>query len=150
MAERILAVIPVKTGIQSKKSKTEGAFIIALSGDLGAGKTTFVQGFARGLGIKKRATSPTFIIFRRFAIPKVESHKSKVESLYHVDAYRIKKSADLTALGFKEILKDPKNIVLIEWPENIKKILPKTVFWVRFKHGRRELERSLTFSKDLL
>lgn len=134
-----------ESGITRKSAR-----VIALSGDLGAGKTTFVQGFIQGLGIKKKALSPTFIIFHRFAIPKVISHKLKIRSLYHVDAYRVKNSKGLAALGFDEILLNPENIVLIEWAENIKKILPKNTSWLRFKHGKRENERSLTFSKKLL
>ncbi len=118
----------------------KGAFVIALNGELGSGKTTFVQGFVLGLGIKKRATSPTFIIFRRFAI----SH-SQFANLYHVDAYRIKNPKDLATLEFDAILSNPKNIILIEWAENIKKILPKNTLWVRFRHGKGENERLLTF-----
>jgi len=125
--------------------KRRGASVIALSGDLGSGKTTFVQGFCKGLGIKKRAISPTFIIFRRFAIPRVISHKSKVSNVYHIDAYRIKKTSELSALGLCDIMKNPKNIVLVEWAENIKKILPKGTLWVRFRHGRKENVRTLTF-----
>jgi len=124
------------------RNAAKGAFVIALTGDLGSGKTTFVQGFLRGLGVKKRATSPTFIIFRRFAV-KSHGHKSMVSSVYHVDAYRLKKAKDLSALGFKEILDDPKNIVLIEWAEKIKKILPKNAFWLKFSHGKKENERRI-------
>mgnify|MGYP001576635066 CR=1 FL=1 len=125
-------------GGKTENLKPRGAFVIALSGELGSGKTTFVQGFVRGLGIKKRMTSPTFIIFRRFKLSALS-----FKFLYHVDAYRIKKSADLAMLGFKEILKNPKNILLIEWPENIKKIVPKEVLWILFKHGKKENERKI-------
>ncbi len=162
LAERILCVIPAKAGIQKRNSRfpiksrmTEvnhrGALVIALAGDLGAGKTTFVQGFFRGLGIKKRATSPTFIIFRRFAIrrKRVMGQESGVMNVYHVDAYRIKDPQELAALGFGEILSNPKNIVLIEWPENGKNLIPKNAVNISFRHGKRESERCLTFPKNL-
>ncbi|MBU6500438.1 MAG: tRNA (adenosine(37)-N6)-threonylcarbamoyltransferase complex ATPase subunit type 1 TsaE [Patescibacteria group bacterium] len=120
---------------------SRGALILALSGELGSGKTTFTQGFLRGLGIRKKTTSPTFIIFRRFAVKS-----TWFKNLYHVDAYRLKKPRELAALGFKEILRDPKNIVLIEWAENIKSILPKNALWLRFHHGKKENEREIKFS----
>jgi len=119
--------------------------VFALQGELGAGKTTFVQGFLRGLGIKRRSASPTFIIFRRFRIGRkslVVSRQS-FRNVYHVDAYRIKKPRELLALGFKEILSDPQNIVLIEWAENIKRILPKETTWLRFAHGKKQNERTI-------
>ena len=110
--------------------------VLALTGDLGAGKTTFVQGFLRALGIKGRIMSPTFLIFKPYEI------KSKVyKKAYHVDCYRLHKPSDITKLGFKKILKNPENIVLIEWAEKIKKILPKNIVWINFFHGKKENER---------
>jgi tRNA threonylcarbamoyladenosine biosynthesis protein TsaE len=114
------------------------ALVIALQGDLGAGKTTFTQGFARGLGIKRRMASPTFIIMRRFALPRSSGN------IYHIDAYRLKKLDSLEVLGFKEILADPKNVILIEWPEKIKKILPRQTIWLKFQYGKKENERKIT------
>ena len=72
------------------KPNKSGATVLALQGDLGAGKTTFTQGFARGLGIKRRTASPTFIIMRRFAIPAMRG-KKQFKNFYHIDAYRFKK-----------------------------------------------------------
>jgi tRNA threonylcarbamoyladenosine biosynthesis protein TsaE len=126
-----------------------GAFVIALTGDLGSGKTTFVQGFLRGLGIKKRVTSPTFIIFRRFGINSGKNIRGAIreknfKNVYHVDAYRLKKAKDLSVLGFKEILDDPRNIVLVEWAEKMKKILPRKALWIKFRHGKKENERKIS------
>lgn len=87
--------------------------VIALSGELGAGKTTFVQGFAEGLGIKDKIISPTFLIIRQYPIPDQKNF------FYHIDLYRIEK-VSLEDLGLKEILTEPGNIVVIEWPERIK------------------------------
>jgi len=117
---------------------SRGALIFALAGELGSGKTTFVQGFFRGLGLK-RAASPTFIIMRRTALKS-----RKFKNVFHVDAYRIKKPKELSALGFRDILENPQNIVLIEWAEKIKNILPKRAFWLRFRHGKKENERKIS------
>ncbi len=97
------------------------AIVIGLEGDLGSGKTTFVQGIAKGLGIKGKITSPTFVIMRKY------------DFLYHIDCYRIK-SKDLLELDFKEIIKQSGNIVVIEWAERIKKVLPKDVIWMKFEY----------------
>jgi tRNA threonylcarbamoyladenosine biosynthesis protein TsaE len=118
-----------------KKTKNR---IIALHGDLGSGKTTFVQGLAKALGIKKRIISPTFIIIRSYKI-NLKNQKSKIknpgkESLYHIDLYRISGEGDVAALELAEIIKNPKNIVVIEWPEKIKMLLPKESSKVYFKY----------------
>src|SRR3989338_1835026 len=87
--------------------------VIALSGELGAGKTTFVQGFAKGLGIKEKIISPTFVLIRQHLIP------NNTKTLYHIDLYRLENKADLKQIGLEEILLDPDNIVLIEWAEKL-------------------------------
>jgi len=106
--------------IKNKPDKNK-AVIIALEGDLGGGKTTFVQGFAKGLGIKQRITSPTFVIMKKYNF------------LYHIDCYRIK-DKDLLELDFKEIISQTKNIVVIEWAERVKKILPQNTLWLKFEY----------------
>ncbi len=108
--------------------------IIALVGDLGGGKTTFLKGFARGLGIRKKILSPTFVIMRRYKIPKRKSFpKLEFDNFYHIDCYRLKKPKEILNLGFKKIIKSPKNIVAIEWAEKIKKLLPPEAIWLKFK-----------------
>lgn len=100
--------------------KGQKALIIGLEGELGSGKTTFIQGLAKGLKIKERITSPTFVIMK------------KIGWFYHIDCYRVK-SKDLLDLGFREIISQP-NLVVIEWAEKIKKILPKNTFWIKFEY----------------
>ncbi|MEK9179856.1 MAG: tRNA (adenosine(37)-N6)-threonylcarbamoyltransferase complex ATPase subunit type 1 TsaE [Patescibacteria group bacterium] len=126
----------------SVKKKT--ALVVALSGELGSGKTTFVQGFLRGLGIRKRTTSPTFILFRRFRLGhKFRDSRLGFRDLFHIDAYRIKEPRELLSLGIKEIFSDPKNIVLVEWADKIRQLLPKGAIRIRFFHGRHENERKI-------
>jgi len=99
------------------------ARIFCLYGDLGSGKTTFTQGFAKGLGIGSRLLSPTFIIVRRYDVPKSE------KLLYHIDLYRI---AHFDGLGLEEIFSDPNAIVIIEWAEKLGDALPKGRMDVHF------------------
>lgn len=113
--------------------KQKSALVFALVGDLGSGKTTFVQGFMRAMGIRKKITSPTFVL--------VKSYKVKSYKVYHIDCYRIRKSVELLKLGFKEIIGNPQSIVLIEWADRIRKILPRGVIWIEFRHGDKVNQR---------
>jgi tRNA threonylcarbamoyladenosine biosynthesis protein TsaE len=106
----------------------KGALVIGLEGDLGGGKTTFVQGFARGLGIKEKILSPTFVILKKFEIPK-----RKFKTLYHIDCYRFEDLKDILDLGFNEIISNPENIVIIEWANKIKEILPNGTIISKFE-----------------
>ncbi len=115
---------PAETKTLAKKLKINNSangMVLALKGDLGGGKTTFVQGLAKALGVKEKILSPTFNIFKKF------------NNFYHFDCYRIKNSRELLKLGFKEIVSNPKNIIAIEWAEKVKDILPKNAVWVSFK-----------------
>lgn len=108
--------------------KRNGALVIALEGNLGGGKTTFAQGFARGIGIRQKVLSPTFVIMRLHTI-----RKSHFRTLVHIDAYRIEKLNELQMLGWRDILKDRESIVLVEWADLIQKALPKECIRIRFE-----------------
>jgi tRNA threonylcarbamoyladenosine biosynthesis protein TsaE len=129
--------------IAHRSAQSARALVIALRGDLGAGKTTFTQGFFRGLGIRRNPISPTFVIMRRYKVPADRKSQvaSRIIDIYHFDAYRLKKAEDAAVLEIDQILADPKNIILIEWPEQIKKILPKDAVWLEFEYGQKENER---------
>lgn len=131
VAEKILKERPVK-----------GARVIELRGDLGAGKTTFTQGFLEALGVRGRVTSPTFVLMKRFALTGA-AKRSGFKHAYHIDAYRFRAPKEADALGLKEILKDPQAIVLIEWPERLQGLLPRVKISIRFAHGKREDERAI-------
>lgn len=94
--------------------------IVALKGDLGAGKTTFVQGLLQGLHIQDTATSPTFTLLQTYA-----------EKIHHFDLYRIASAAEFTRLGFDEFL-GGNGIALIEWPERIAPLLPPDAWLIEF------------------
>lgn len=95
--------------------------ILALSGDLGAGKTTFVQGLALGLNIQEPIQSPTFILLNVY------------DRLFHFDLYRLKNSADFTQLGLEEYF-EKEGICAIEWPERIHDLLPPETLHLHFSY----------------
>ena len=118
------------------KTKNKVACVVGLYGDLGAGKTTFTQYVAKELGIKKKVASPTFVVMKRYPL-KHEMFKN----FYHLDAYRLKNEKELLSLGWKETISNPENIVFIEWPELVKKAMPKKHYKIKIKH-LKEGERS--------
>ena len=142
--------------LKTKLEKT--AFVTALEGDLGGGKTTFLQGFAKGLGIEEKILSPTFVIVKRFHVPErsegwrrsqkqvfspvspsarrtnvLRLPRSMFHDFYHIDCYRIRKPKEILDLGFKKIISDPENIIAIEWADRIKNFLPKNALVLKFK-----------------
>ena len=124
--------------IAAKLAKDSKDYIFALTGELGAGKTTFVQGFAKGLGIKEKITSPTFVLIRQHPIPNT------TKILYHIDLYRLENTKDFQQLGLEEIWLDPNNIILIEWAEKLKE-LPKDSIKIKItKNG--DQKRIITIS----
>lgn len=118
--------------ILKKKAKGVDAIVLALSGDLGSGKTIFVKGFAKGLNIKKNILSPTFFLMKRYPIKN-----SFFKNFYHIDCYRMKSAREITRLGWKGLVKNPENIIAVEWVEKINKILPKQHLRIRLKHKNR-------------
>lgn len=110
--------------LAEKLSKKFAKGVISLSGELGAGKTTFVQGFAKGLGIKDQIISPTFVLMRQHKIPNTK------KTLYHIDLYRLEEETQISNLGLEEVLKDPNNIVVIEWAQKAKSILPEKIIQI--------------------
>ena len=115
-----------------------GAMVVALEGELGAGKTTFVKAFLKSLGLGFGVTSPTFIIMRKYP-----TSWPKYKSVYHMDCYRIKHPKELLDLGFGEIIGNPENLVLIEWADMVQHLIPKDAIWIKFKHGEEEGERTI-------
>ena len=105
------------SAILKSEKRQKRALILKLEGDLGGGKTTFIQGFAKGLGISQSVLSPTFILMRHYNI-----NHDRYHDFYHFDCYRLETEADrenLRELGFEKIINSPDNIVAIEWSNKI-------------------------------
>ncbi|MBI2628313.1 MAG: tRNA (adenosine(37)-N6)-threonylcarbamoyltransferase complex ATPase subunit type 1 TsaE [Candidatus Niyogibacteria bacterium] len=122
-----------------KVSLGKRALVIGLEGELGAGKTYFVKGFAEGLGVKETVVSPTFVLLKIFKL-----FRKKFKQLIHIDAYRVNFRKELQALGWEKFLKDPQNIIIIEWADKARGILPKNYLQVKFKHFKED-ERKIIF-----
>lgn len=116
-----------------------GAAVVALEGNLGSGKTTFVQGFARALGVRENVLSPTFVLMKVYPLTKAK----KFKHLIHIDCYRLDSSKDLLHIGFKYLVKDQEAIILIEWADRVRSLIPRSAVWIKFKHGKRSCERIL-------
>lgn len=112
----------------------KGGEIVALVGDLGNGKTTFVQGLARGFGIKNRIISPTFILRRDYQGKK---------KLCHIDLYRIEEGVEkeFRNLGTDELFGSSDTIVVIEWAEKVRELLPQSTIWITFENLGGEKRR---------
>ena len=107
----------------------KGGEVIALSGDLGAGKTTFVQGLAEGVGIDERIMSPTFLLMREHSI-------KFGGKLYHIDLYRLESNVEqeIENLGISDFWSKSENLVVIEWAEKAKETLPSNTTWIKFEN----------------
>ncbi len=109
--------------------------VVLLRGNLGAGKTVFTRGFARGLGIDETVSSPTYTIVQEYPL-------AGGGRLYHLDLYRISGVEAALAFGVDEFLDDPKSIALLEWPERIEPLWPERRIEVELLH-RSETEREI-------
>ena len=119
--------------------------LVTLQGELGAGKTTLVQGIARGLGIEETATSPTFVL--------ILEHDGKIP-LLHLDAYRLENRSGepmgydaLRDAGVLDLLDRQDAVKIVEWPERIEAVLPIPRFQIRISEGETEDERVIGISE---
>ncbi len=128
--------------ISNEFSNIEKALLIELSGNLGAGKTTFTQHLAKHLNIEEKITSPTFVLMKRYPI-----NFGKFKNLFHIDAYRIEDISEILILNLTEIFADKKNLVLVEWPEKISEALPKEKIQISFEID--EEDREISISKNV-
>lgn len=119
------------------------AIVVGLYGDLGAGKTTFMKGFAKYFGVDETIQSPTFVIEKIYELPvsKFQIPGLGFKHLIHVDAYRIENSQELITLGWNDIVNNRNNLLCIEWPERIIDIMPEHIK-IEFEHSS-ENERKI-------
>lgn len=118
--------------------EVESGNVLVFYGELGSGKTTFIQALAKALGIKRRIISPSFIIVRHYMI-------NQENSFYHIDLYRTNSKNDLIGLGIDQILEDEANIVAVEWGEKLLDLMPKKRIELKFKiEGENKRKISVT------
>ena len=103
------------------------ATVIGLVGDLGSGKTTFVQFAAKALGVTHHVTSPTFVIMKFYKL-----FTTHYKLFIHIDAYRLESAQELLDLGWRDIASDPQNLVLVEWADRVVEALPKDARQISF------------------
>jgi len=129
-------------------SPAKKATVLCLYGDLGSGKTTFTQILGRLLGVKETIQSPTFVIMKSYKLPSSPLSTFNFKLLTHIDAYRIENPQEMLNLGFEDMLNNKDNLVVIEWPERIKDILPKDTYDFYFKfvnETTRKIKSDLNF-----
>jgi len=129
---------PSETEKLAKKllAENQGTSLFGLVGDLGSGKTAFIKGIAKALGIKRNITSPTFVIEKIYP--------SQSRQLIHIDAYRLSSNQDLAAIGYDELVADKNNLIFIEWPERVFSQFPADMKIIKFEYAD-EKTRKISF-----
>lgn len=135
-----LATVAIQIRARLAESDAGHATVLALRGDLGAGKTAFVQLLGHSLGVTESIVSPTFVVMKMY-----ETTDERFARLVHMDAYRIEHEADLAPLHFDAMLAIPATLVCIEWAELIPGALPPCYFELSFVE--RDGVRTLTFTR---
>ena len=144
-----------ETAALAKKiaSGLRGSETLALIGELGSGKTTFVKALARALGVRDTVRSPSFVLMvpyrvhrrtkklTRRVIPNKPRASRGISWLVHVDAYRLKNTRQLKNIGLEEYLDQPDTVTVIEWADRVRGLLPRRSKIFTFRHGRSEKER---------
>lgn len=119
----------VVDAIRARKGKPGTATIIALSGELGAGKTAFTKGVAKALSLTETVTSPTFVIEKIYYLEDMQPYTH----LIHLDCYRLESGKELLSIGWNETATDPENLIFLEWPEKVEDILPLRALRIEFE-----------------
>ena len=118
----------------SKKTKSDKATVVCLSGDLGAGKTAFTKCIAKSLGIDDVVTSPTFILEKVYTLPRESIVGEHFKKLIHIDAYRLSSASEMRALDWEHLLSEEHNLIFIEWPEQVKGAIPDDAIKLSFEY----------------
>lgn len=118
----------------AREAPLDRAVLVGLSGDLGSGKTAFTKCVAAALKVADTITSPTFVLEKRYQIPKGRGARGRFLNLIHIDAYRLHRGEEMNVLDWNETLANPENLVLLEWPEQVLSALPKNMVNLSFEY----------------
>jgi len=129
--EELDALANTVLGMLALSRKENKTSVLAISGDLGAGKTTFMQAFAKQLQIEEPVISPTYVIMKKYAVE--EESNALFQTLIHMDVYRIETIDEMRPLRFEELLELPDTVMCIEWAEKIKELLPAHTLYMGIK-----------------
>lgn len=127
--------------LHASKQERNHAVVLALSGDLGAGKTTLTKEIASILGVVEHVSSPTFVIMKLYPLTQ---NSYGFKKLVHVDAYRLNSSKELFHLGWEELCADTNNLILVEWPECVPECIPDDAIRVVLSHVNED-SRTISF-----
>lgn len=119
----------IQRNVLSSCKPGKSARVFALIGELGAGKTTFSKTLLKELGVEQHVQSPTFSIINSYDIGFQGFTK-----VFHIDVYRIDDTKELEVLHFADILKDPQHVVVIEWADKMRELIPSDATWMTFEH----------------
>lgn len=117
-------------------STLKGGEVLALFGNLGAGKTAFTQGLAVGLGVKEIVNSPTYTIMKLYG-----ANRGLIKQLCHVDAYRLNSSQELDDIGISEYFEKIDTISVVEWADKIKDLLPDSYFCINIENKGKNIRK---------
>lgn len=124
--------------------KLKGGEVVGLIGELGLGKTTFIQFLAVAMGVKEKVLSPTFVLLK---IYRASHRQSSIKQLVHVDAYRLNHAEELKNIGLPEYLNRPDTVTVIEWADQVKDILPPDIVMINIAQGKEEGQRVIKISR---
>ncbi len=149
--KKIHSVEELNIFAQEFSAQLKSGDVVGLVGDLGAGKTTFVQYLAKALGVHHRVNSPTFLVMRlydcRLQKKSSSNNRRSIVTLVHIDAYRLKAPQELEALGAMDYIGAPHTITVIEWADRVRAILPQNTQWITFEHGKSESQRLISYQQ---
>ncbi len=120
-----------------------GGMVLGLIGNLGSGKTQFTKGVGEYFKIKKPINSPTFVLIKLYVV----AQPAIIKTLVHIDCYRLQNPQELLDLGFQEILANKDNLIIIEWADKIKDILPLRTVFINFEYGKLPDTRKIIIQK---
>ena len=137
-------------GVENSRHQVSRATVVALQGDLGAGKTAFTQAVGAELGLGGNLQSPTFVIMKVYDLEPTTNPSTPLgvnnkqwTKFFHIDAYRLERDEELLHLGWEEIISEPENLIFIEWPERVEGVIPdysRKIFFEFIDENTRTIE----------